>query len=439
MSSERERVERGREGEPFRRSDIPTFRPSDFPTMLLILLTVSALAAAPQAEIVVSPSGPVRSVGEAVRLAAPGDRIVVRAGRYEEGPIVIDKRLTLEGEGRPEIQGRGDHMLIHVIADSVVLRGLILSHVEPSHVEDRAVLKFEGVRGCVAEDLEIRDGFFGIYVAKSRDCRLERNLVTGPDRPERNAGNAIHLWNARDMVIRDNVVTGHRDGLYFEFVRATEITGNRSEGNVRYGLHFMFSDSCDYRKNVFTRNGAGIAVMYTRWLTVAENRFEHNRGPTAYGLLLKEISDSRLEANRFDDNTVGLLFEGGGRNLVTGNAFANNGWAIRLMANSIENRFERNSFAGNSFDLSTNSQSNYSTFEGNWWDRYDGYDLDGNGRGDVPFRPVRLFSLLVAQNSPAVIMLRSFFVDLLDAAERVLPVLTPETLVDTSPLMVRPR
>jgi len=405
----------------------------------MLLSVLAALSAAPQAEIVVSPSGPVRSVAEAVRLAAPGDRIVVRAGRYEEGPIVIDKRLELVGEGRPEIRGRGDHVVIRVTADSVTLRGLVLANVDPSQVEDRAVLRFEKVRGCVAEDLEIREGFFGIYVAEARDCRLERNRVIGPGRGESYSGNAIHLWNARDMVVRDNIVTGHRDGLYFEFVRATEITGNRSEDNVRYGLHFMFSDSCDYRKNVFARNGAGIAVMYTRWLTVVENRFEHNQGPTAYGLLLKEISDSRLEGNSFEDNTVGLLFEGGGRNLVTGNSFDGNGWAIRLMANSIDNRFEGNTFTGNSFDVATNSQSNYSVFAANWWDRYDGYDLDGDGRGDVPFRPVRLFSLLVARNTPAVIMLRSFFVDLLDAAERVLPVLTPETLVDATPLMERPR
>jgi nitrous oxidase accessory protein len=38
-----------------------------------------------------------------------------------------------------------------------------------------------------------------------------------------------------------------------------------------------------------------------------------------------------------------------------------------------------------------------------------------------------------------MILMRSGFVDLLDAAERALPVLTPETLVDTAPLMVSPQ
>jgi nitrous oxidase accessory protein len=391
------------------------------------------------AQTIVSAGGPISSVAEAVRRAAPGDRIVVRAGTYHEGPIIIDRRLELVGEGRPVIRGRGDHTLVLVTADSVVLRGLVLENVQPSQVEDRAALRFEGVRGCRVVDLEIRESYFGIYLAQSEGCRLERNRVRGPGRRQRDAGNAIHLWSANRMDLVDNVVSGHRDGLYFEFVRNTLIQGNTSSGNARYGLHFMFSDSCTYRENLFRRNGAGIAVMYSRRIIIERNRFEENEGATAYGLLLKEIADSRLSDNQLRRNTVGILVDGGGRLEIRGNRFLDNGWAVKLMASSVDNRFERNVFAGNSFDVASNSQSNYSTFAGNWWDRYRGYDLDRDGRGDVPFRPVRLFSLLVARHEPAMILLRSSFVDLLDLAERVLPVLTPETLADSAPLMARPQ
>lgn len=392
----------------------------------------------PAAGAMVQP-GEVGAVAEAIRRAAPGDRIVLRAGTYHEGPLVIDKPLTLEGEGRPVIRGRGDHTLLRVTADSVVLRGLVLAHVEPSNIEDRAALLLDGVTGCVVEDLEVRDAFFGIYAARTEGCRLAGNRVIGPNRLERHSGNGIHLWTARRMDLTDNLVTGHRDGLYFEFVEDTRIERNTSAGNARYGLHFMFSHNCAYRENLFRENGAGIAVMYTRHITIEGNRFEDNRGPTAYGLLLKEIADSRLAGNSFLRNTVGLLADGGGRLEIRDNRFEENGWAVKLMASSMDNRFEGNRFTGNSFDLATNSRSNYSTFRGNWWDRYRGYDLDRDGTGDVPYRPVRLFSLLVMQHEPAMILLRSTFVDLLDAAERVLPVLTPETLADAAPLMEPPR
>jgi len=106
------------------------------------------------------------------------------------------------------------------------------------------------------------------------------------------------------------------------------------------------------------------------------------------------------------------------------------------MADATDNRFRRNRFEGNSFDVATNSsRSSPSSFSENYWDGYTGYDLDRDGYGDVPYRPVRLFSVLVEQSEPALILLRSFFLDLLDLAERVAPVITPERLLDERPLM----
>jgi len=175
--------------------------------------------------------------------------------------------------------------------------------------------------------------------------------------------------------------------------------------------------------------------MYSKRVRMRRNDFADNWGAAAYGLLLKDISDSEIEDNRFLSNSVALLVEGSTRLRVTGNEFSRNGWAVKLMANSEDNRFERNNFAGNAFDVATNSRSSSSTFAENRWDQYRGYDLDRDGYGDVPFRPVRFFSLVVQEHEPALILLRSFFVELLDLAERVLPILTPETLVDARPRM----
>jgi nitrous oxidase accessory protein len=72
---------------------------------------------------------------------------------------------------------------------------------------------------------------------------------------------------------------------------------------------------------------------------------------------------------------------------------------------------------------------------GNHFDEYRGYDLNRDGIGDLPHHPVRLFALIVENNPPALILLRSFLLDLLDLAERVLPVLIPATVIDTAPSM----
>jgi nitrous oxidase accessory protein len=408
-------------------------------TACLLVLSLVPACTARADELVVSPDGPLRSLAEAVRVAPSGSRIVVRPGTYREPPIRVDRPLAIVGEGRPIVEATAPATLIHVAADDVTVSGLILSGVAASHVEDRAALRFERARRCVAEDLEVRGAPFGIYASESSDCRFLRNVVRGGAGARRPLGNAIHLWSSRGMLVADNIVTGHRDGLYFEFVQDTVIERNRSHRNARYGLHFMFSNGCAYRDNSFLHNGAGVAVMYTERVAMERNEFRDNRGASAYGLLLKDISESRLAGNRFIDNTVGLLIEGGGRLVVEGNRFARNGWAVKLMANSPRNRFARNAFEGNSFDLATNSRAVDATVTGNWWDRYRGYDLDRDGLGDVPFRPVRLFSLLVASHPSSVILMRSTFVDLLDAAERALPVLTPDALVDAAPLMEAPQ
>jgi nitrous oxidase accessory protein len=189
--------------------------------------------------------------------------------------------------------------------------------------------------------------------------------------------------------------------------------------------------------NVFRHNGSGVAVMYTKRVEMVGNRFEDNWGPAAYGLLLKEISDAHLVHNTFARNTTGLLADGANRIIATGNDFTANGWALRVDASTVDGRFEKNNFVGNSFDVTTNSREPSTTFAGNYWDEYRGYDLDRDGTGDVPHRPVRLFSVIVEQRPAALILMRSTFATLLDAAERVLPSLTPDALMDATPAMKR--
>jgi len=402
--------------------------------IVLATMLTSALPLPAQQTIIVRATGPVTTVAAALRQAADGDRIVITAGTWMlDEPLLVAHRVDIEGEGWPVLQGAGGHELMRVTADSVQVRGLVFRNVRTSFIDDRAAIRFVEVEGCAVEGSRFEDAFFGIYLQKSADCRIAGNRFTGGGKSETGSGNAIHLWNSSRTVIADNAIARYRDGIYLEFARHVDVSGNVSEGNFRYGLHFMFSDSCAYRDNHFRRNGAGIAVMYSKHVDMAGNEFADNWGAGAYGLLLKDITDGRLEGNRFTGNSTGLFLEGSSRLLIRGNSFERNGWAIKLMANAEGNQFEDNSFSGNSFDVATNSRSNASVFDANYWDHYQGYDLDRDGYGDVPYAPVRLFSLIVQQNEPALILMRSFMVDLLEAAERVMPVLTPATLVDHHP------
>ena len=402
------------------------------------LTLAPAVSSAQSPAIVVDPNGPVRSVQAGVRLAPSGGRVIVRRGVYREPTITIDRPLTLQGDTGAVLDGAGTHTILVVAADDVTVRGLTIRNTGPSQSDERAGIRVQDARRCRIENNRLVQTLFAVYLSKVSDCVVTGNVVHGAETTQSVSGNGIHIWSSERVEVSHNQVSGHRDGIYFEFVKSGYVHHNSSQQSARYGMHFMFSDDCRYEDNLFRENGNGVAVMYSKRVVMTGNRFEHNWGSAAYGLLLKDINDSRITGNDFTKNSIGLYLEDSNRNLVRANAFRENGWALKVMANAQGNTFEHNTFELNTFDVATNSRSNFSTFSENYWERYRGYDLDRNGIGDVPHAPVRLFALVVEQSPPTIILLRSLLVDLLDLAERVLPTLTPATLLDQRPLMKRP-
>jgi nitrous oxidase accessory protein len=163
------------------------------------------------------------------------------------------------------------------------------------------------------------------------------------------------------------------------------------------------------------------------------NHFYKNWGTASYGLLLKEIYDAEIENNIFEENTIGIFVEGSTRINYFKNDFKRNGWALKIAGGCYTNQFKANNFLNNSFDVSYNTKMNDNAFEGNYWSSYSGYDLDKDGIGDVPYRPVKLFSYVVNRTPETIILLRSLFIDILNFSERVSPVFTPDNLVDPYP------
>jgi nitrous oxidase accessory protein len=377
-----------------------------------------------------------------LRVAQAGDTLRLHKGVYNEHDMVIGKPLTItaangeEGSVVIDAELKGTSIFF-VRANRVTMRGLTLKNVPIAYVNDNAAIRAEGVQRCAFENLRIDNAFFGIYLATSANCRITGNVLRATKGNESSSGNGVHLWRCDNCLVERNDIQGHRDGIYLEFNRHALVRKNTSEGNMRYGLHFMFSDSCEYLHNTFRKNGSGVAVMYSRVVRMVGNNFEQNWGAASYGVLFKEISDSYMAHNRFYKNTTGLYAEGVSRTSIEWNEFLENGWAVKIFGSATENVFRFNNVIGNSFDVATNSFDNENRFIHNYWSRYEGYDLDRNGLGDVPFRPVRLFSVLVEQQQPALALMHSLLVNMLDVAERVIPSMTPETLVDAAPQMKR--
>lgn len=380
-------------------------------------------------------SYPVKTIKKAVEIAQPFDTIIIEKGIYKEGNIVADKSLNFFGEKQTVLDGQGEFEILTLSGNHFIVRGITFINSGYSSMNDFASIKIIDASDFAIENNTVINSYFAIHVANSHVFRISNNVISGIPKEELNSGNGIHLWKCNHATVENNHVTGQRDGIYFEFVTQSLIQNNFSTKNVRYGLHFMFSNYDQYSSNIFLDNGAGVAVMFSHHITMNKNKFEENRGGSAYGILLKEISDGWIYENIFNENTVGILMEGTNRIEIKRNKFLSNGYAMKVQASCSDNTIENNNFLSNTFEIATNGSLVLNTFNKNYWDKYEGYDLNRDGTGDVPYHPVSLYAMIIQDNPVAVMFLRSFMVMLLDKTEKIIPSITPENLRDDSPAM----
>lgn len=376
-----------------------------------------------------------KTILPALKFAKNGDSVLVEKGFYKEGNIIINKEIYFLGRDFPTIDGDRKFEVLSIKSNNVTVKGFKIQHSGYATMDDPGGIKVYDSHHVTIIDNLVYDNFFGIYIQYSKNCIIKNNKIIAFGKEEQEIGNGIHCWKSDSLQIIGNYVSGNRDGIYFEFVTNSVIWRNISANNIRYGLHFMFSNEDAYFSNIFENNGAGVAVMYTKNVVMMNNTFKDNWGDAAYGLLLKDISDATIFNNRFINNTSAIFMDGGNRIIVEKNTFKANGWGLKIQASCMDNVIENNNFLGNTFDVSTNSTLVQNKFISNYWDKYEGYDLNKDGLGDVPYRPLSLFSVIVESNPPAMLLFRSFMVTLLDKSEKILPSLTPENFIDNTPLI----
>lgn len=375
-----------------------------------MLLIVSAAQASEPAT-----SGPASSeLQDCIDAAAPGSTIEVAPGNYD-GPLLINKPLTLVGRDFPSVDGRGAGSVVSIRALGVTIRGFHIHNSGTDLRKDNAGVHITEDRAVISGN-RIDDVLHGIYVKKTRDFRISKNDIRGKttlppaERPASEAiasdgadycaplninsrGNGIHLWNSSAGEVDNNSITETRDGMYFSFTRDTKVRGNHIHG-VRYGLHYMYSDNNDFQGNTFTDNAAGAAIMYSKNMTITGNHFDSNHGFRAYGMLLNSVDNTRIEGNWLNHNTVGIYLENNNNNQLVGNRIEGNYIGLRMTASSNDNVFSRNRLIGNmhAAEMVGQNDSNHWSFEGvgNYWSDANPVDINGDGIGDLPYREADL-------------------------------------------------
>ncbi|HEY3452556.1 MAG TPA: nitrous oxide reductase family maturation protein NosD [Myxococcales bacterium] len=377
------------------------------------------------------------TIGAALEAARPGDRVVVGPGEYRER-LEVRTGVTLVGQGEPRLIGPGKGAVVRIVAPDVELRGFSVTGSGSDMMRSDAGIRVEGARAKVVGN-RVHGNLFGVYLHGCEDARVEDNEITG--RAELDVGSrgpGIHLYDSRGATIARNRVSLVRDGVYFDHSDQNLVQGN-DFSRLRYAIHYMFCADNRFVGNAMHDSVGGAAIMYTSRVSFEGNRVYRNRdGFNAFGLLLKDCEDSRAARNSIVDNVTGIFLEGAHRNLFEGNLVAHNEVAVMLYASALDNRFTANDFVGNRAVLHRVGRAHAEWAVkgvGNYYDDYPGYDLDGDGRGDVPHRLQDAFEYLAGNHPLLRLQLLSPAADALAVAERSFPVIPRGDEQDPSPAM----
>ncbi len=393
------------------------------------------------------------SLSQLVAEASPGATITVGTGVHH-GTLIITKPLTLVGQDGAVIDGDGEGDVIRIAASHVTVRGLVLENSGASLTKENAgIFVDQKAADVTIADNVLRHVLFGVYLDGPAGTRVLDNRIRGmtelrvPDR-----GDGIHLWDDTGVLVEGNDVGDTRDGIYIYVSPHNRIIGNRIH-DVRYGVHYMYSNHDTLSDNASYRNTAGFALMMSDHLTVHGNQASDD---TQYGMLMNYVTYSNFAGNRVwairgqEESGRAFVFGAGGKGFFVydssydrfhSNRISDCRIGVHVTAGSDNDRFYDNAFVGNRVQVKyvQNSFSEWSWHGiGNYWSDYRGWDLNGDGMGDVPYRPNDGVDVLLWKYPTAALLMSSPAVLALRYVQRAFPVFTPPGVQDSHPLMHPP-
>jgi nitrous oxidase accessory protein/Cu-processing system ATP-binding protein len=371
-------------------------------------------------------------------VAADGDVVRVQAGVYR-GPLRVSKQVRLVGEGHPILDGGGRGTVVTLSARGAAIEGFVVRASGDSLDGSDAGIAVTGAGARVSGN-RIVDVLFGVTVDDAASTVVTHNVVTGKALDIARRGDAIRVWHSSGTRVENNDAYDGRDVVLW-YSDKLAVRGNRVT-HSRYGLHFMFCDDADIESNLLADNSVGAFLMYSRRLRFVRNTVADNDGPSGYGLGLKDMDDFQVRGNRFVGNRVGVFLDDsprelGGNSAMTGNLFAGGEVGVRFLPNVERLAIEGNSFVENQQQVEVAGSGGdpaANRWRGNHWSDYAGYDANGDGVGDVPYRAERLFEQVVDRRPALRFFLLSPATTAIDFAARAFPLFRPQAkLEDDAP------
>lgn len=357
------------------------------------------------------------------------------------GPVTVDKPITIDGRGKVTIDAGGKGSVIYLKANSATLKGLHLTNTGESHNDIDAGVQVRGDFNVIKDNV-IDDCLFGIDLQQSKNNIVRGNRISSKPLELGMRGDAIRLWYSFNNKITDNTIRNSRDTVVW-YSRDNLIARNDARGG-RYSLHFMYAQYNEVIDNHYEDNSVGIFLMYSDSVVLKNNYIAHATGATGMGIGFKETSDVTVSGNRILYCATGLYldvspFQPDTTNRIEDNLIAYSGIGILFLNDWTGNILKRNSFKGNITQVAVSGAgktANRNTWEGNYWDDYEGFDIDANGVGDKPYELYSYADRLWMDVPSARFFKGSPVLEVMDFLERLAPFTQPNMLVrDKRPRM----
>ena len=392
------------------------------------------------------------NINAVIAKANPGDRILFLAGRYQLH-LNINKRLIVEGEAGAILDGNNEGDVIRVSASGVIIKGFRIEASGQNLTEMNAAIFVEPTASntTIEHNFLYKNGF-GIWLDAVTDARVLNNRIQGDvAQRSQDRGNGIHLYNTKNSLIQGNEVWQTRDGIYIDTSQHNTLDKNTLH-DLRYGVHYMYSYHNKVTNNQTYNTRTGYALMQSKYLTVTGNTSEADGN---YGILLNFITHSTLANNKVINVKQGAGYVTGGSGIIGAegkaifiynsqfnqihhNLFSNSDIGIHLTAGSEDNQIYGNAFVLNRTQVKyvANRQQDW-TYEGrgNFWSDYLGWDLNSDGIGDKHYEPNDAVDKLLWKYPVARVLMNSPAIETLRWAQEKFPVLKPQGVRDSAPLM----
>ncbi len=383
------------------------------------------------------------AIGMLIAGAAPGQVVEIEEGVYRER-VRIDKPITLVARGRVVIDGGGLGGVVEITGANVTLRGFVIRNTGIDLDKENAGIRVLAP-GAVIEDNTLEDILFGIDLREAPDSRVARNRVGGKDLDIARRGDGLRLWRSDRTIIEDNAIHDGRDAIIWY---SKDVVVRRNTGrDCRYGLHLMFSDGVVIADNEFTGNSVGIYVMYSTGVELVRNRLIRNRGPSGYGVGLKETDRFSVRENLIVGNRSGVYIDGSPftnamPGVFTRNTIACNDIGFTFLPSARGNELTENNFIDNIDQIAVAGRGSleanrfWKGDRGNFWSDYTGFDQNGDGIGDFIHESQTLFENLMDRQPELRLFLFSPAQQAIEFVGRALPAVRPEPkFIDEVPLM----